>query len=162
VPTHDIVPYRDPLDLLRRFAPAPLKVSLHFEFANVALETNDLSFFPSASANASPSSAAYDPALPSCLWKLLRDVDVRDKLTEASIVMAGSLIIYSTGPACIIAADRERQEVLAFIGVEADTRVFHDVIFPALCRLTEFVTRPLPHANASAAQLLPVGDACNV
>jgi hypothetical protein len=162
VPTHDIVPYRDPLDLLRRFAPAPLKVSVHLEFANVALETNDLSFFPNASANKSNSSAAEDPALPSCLWKLFRDVDVRDKLTEASIVMAGSLIVYSMGPACIIAADREHQEVLAFIGVDAGTHSFHDIIFPALCRLTEFVTRPLPHANASAAQLLPVGDTCNV
>jgi hypothetical protein len=45
------------------------------------------------------------------------------------------------GRACLIGADRERKEVLAFIGRDVDTTVFQQWILPALCRLTEFVTR---------------------
>ena len=85
---------------------------------------------------------------------------MRVKLAEASIVMAGSLIVYSMGPACMIAADRERKEVLAFIGIEVDARIFQEGVLPALCRLTEFVMRqeaPQPVRPAEVA----LGDPCN-
>jgi hypothetical protein len=157
VPAPEITSYRDPLDLLRRFVPTPLKTHVHLEFANVLLETNDLGFFPSLSLLSSSISA---PSSQPCLWKIVRDVDVRLKLTEASIVMAGSLIVYSMGPACMIGADRERKEILAFIGLEVDARIFQESILPALCRLTEFVMRqetPQPFRVSEVA----IGDPCN-
>jgi hypothetical protein len=156
VPALEIASYRDPLDLLRRFTPTPLKTQVHLEFANVLLETNDLSFFPSLPLLTPSISPSSQP----CLWKIVRDVDVRVKLAEASIVMAGSLIVYSMGPACMIAADRERKEVLAFIGIEVDARIFQEAVLPALCRLTEFVMRqeaPQPVRPAEVA----LGDPCN-
>ena len=130
--------YRDPLDLLRRFVPTPLQAQVNLEFANVFVETNDLSFLPSFSSTGSP--ALLSPSQ-LCLWKLIRDVDVRGTIAEASIVMAGNLIVFTMGRACLIGADRERKEVLAFIGRDVDTTVFQQWILPALCRLTEFVTR---------------------
>jgi hypothetical protein len=161
VPDHEITSYRHPLDLLHRFAPTPLKVAVALKFASVILETNDLSFLPAApTAQPAPASAIESP-LPHCLWKIVRDVDNHHKPSEASIVIAGSIIVYSLGPACIMAADRERQEVLAFIGAEAGANVFGDAILPALVRLTEFVTRPVESASVHSAIPVSVGDTCN-
>ena len=165
MPAHEIASYRDPLDLLRRFAPTPLNVAFPLDCSSVVLETNDLSFFPSETA-ARPSSSEVSPIdsrLSPCLWKIVRDTDNHHKLAEASIVMAGNLIVYSFGPACIIAADRERHEVLAFVGTEADVRIFQEAIFPALVRLTEFVTRGISPSSTTgrAAAHVSEGDTCN-
>ncbi len=147
------VSYSDPLDLLRRFSPVPLKALVYLEFANVLLETNDLSFLPSLSLLSVPVASSQ-----SCLWKIIRDVDVRGMFTEASIVMAGSLIVYSMGPPCLIGADRERGEILAFIGRDVDSRSFQESILPALMRLTEFVTRKQQDTPVVASHPeLPVG-----
>lgn len=156
--TPELVSYGDPLDLLRRFAPTPLKAHVHLPSANVLLETNDLSFLPSLSL---AGSSVSSPSAHSCLWKIVRDVDCRGKTAEASIIMAGSLIVFSMGPACLIGADRERSEILAFIGLEVDARVFQESILPALCRLTEFVMRRGDAAETVRGPEITVGDQCN-
>ena len=148
--------YTDPLDLLRRFAPTPLKAHVYLEFANVLLETNDLSFLPSLSVL-----GVREPSSQSCLWKIVRDVDARGTATEASIVMAGSLIVYAMGPACLIGADRERGEILAFIGLDVDARLFQESILPALIRLTMFVTRKQDTPIAARSAEVPVGGQRN-
>jgi hypothetical protein len=122
--------------LLRRFTPAPLKVQIHLEFVNVSLETNDLTFVLLLSRL-----AVREPSSKTCLWKMIRDVDVRGATTEPSIIMAGNLILYSRGPACVIGADRERSEILAFIGCDVDAPFFEEAILPSLIRLTELVAR---------------------
>jgi hypothetical protein len=147
--------YNDPLDLLRRFAPTPLKAEVNLEIANVVLETNDLSFLPSLSGLSST-----EISTKSCIWKIVRDVDVRGTTIEASIVMAGNLIVYSMGPACLIGADRERSEILAFIGRDVDTHSFQEVILPALCRLTEFVTRQ-QNVPIMIPSNVAIGGPCN-
>jgi len=147
--------YNDPLDLLRRFAPTPLKAEVNLEIANVVLETNDLSFLPSLSGLSST-----EISTKSCIWKIVRDVDVRGTTMEASIVMAGNLIVYSMGPACLIGADRERSEILAFIGRDVDTHSFQEVILPALCRLTEFVTRQ-QNVPIMIPSNVAIGGPCN-
>ena len=149
------VSYKDPLDLLRRFAPTPLKAEVNLEIANVVLETNDLSFLPSLSRL-----STAEISTKSCIWKIVRDVDVRGTTIEASIVMAGNLIVYSMGPACLIGADRERSEILAFIGRDVDTHSFQEAILPALCRLTEFVTRQR-EAPIMIRPEVAMGDSCN-
>lgn len=148
--------HREPLDLLRRFAPTPLKAQIYLEFANVLLETNDLSFLSSLSPL-----AVREPSSQSCFWKIVRDVDVRGKTTEASIVMAGTLIVYSMGPACLMAADRERGEILAFIGRDVDARLFQESILPSLIRLTEFVTPKLKAPPVARSTELPFEGGCN-
>jgi hypothetical protein len=167
----EINSYQDPLDLLHRFAPTPLRMSFSLDFATVQLETNDLGFFPSDSLqsqshhgqplhNASPNANSSHPQ--HCLWKIVRDVDIPHTLSEATIVMAGSLIVYSMGPACTIGADRERKEILAFIGREVDARIFQESILPALCRLTEFVLLQENSTSQGArAAAVSVGDPCD-
>jgi hypothetical protein len=158
VSASELVSYRDPLDLLRRFAATPLQTRVRLDFANVLLETNDLSFLPSFSLLSSSDSS---PSPQSCLWKIVRDVDVRHKTTEASIVMAGNLIVYSMGAACVIGADRERKEILAFIGLEVDADIFQKSILPALCRLTEFVMRRGAAAEDVGSAEVAIGDQCS-
>lgn len=148
--------YKDPLDLLRRFTPTPLKLQIYLEFANISLETNDLRFLSSLF-----QIAVREPSSASCLWRIVRDLDVRGAIIEASIVMAESLIIYSMGPACLIGADRERGEILAFIGWDVDASVFQESILPALIRLTEFVTRKQQMANMPQNAGLSIGGQCN-
>jgi hypothetical protein len=150
------VSYSDPLDLLRRFAPTPLKAVVYLEFANILLETNDLSFLPSLSLLGVPAASSQ-----SCLWKIIRDVDVRGATTEVSIVMAGSLIVYSMGPPCLIGADRQRGEILAFIGRDVDARLFQESILPALVRLTEFVTRKQETPIVARSTERPIAGRCN-
>jgi hypothetical protein len=158
VSANEPVSYTHPLDLLRRFAPTPLKAHVHLEFASVLLETNDLSFLPSLSSLGLP---AAMPCAQLCLWKIVRDVDVRGKTGEASIVMAGNVIAYSMGPPCLIGADREHREILAFIGLDVDARFFQDSILPALCRLTEFVTRQQETPVMVQATEIALGGQCN-
>jgi hypothetical protein len=145
--TLEPVSYTDPLDLLRRFAPTPLRAGIHLGFANVVLETNDLSFLPLL-LHTNDTKISSTP----CLWKIVRDVDVRGKIVEASILTAGNLIVYCMGPACLIGADRERREILAFIGRDVDALCFQESVLPALRRLTEFVTRPQDPAAPPQAE----------
>jgi hypothetical protein len=154
--TPEPISYCDPLDLLRRFAPTPLKAFVYLEFADVLLETNDFSFLPTL-----PQPSSRDSYSQSCLWKIVRDLDVRGATTDASIVMAGSLIVYSLGPACLIGADRERGEILAFIGRDVDVRVFQESVLPALIRLTEFVTRKQETPAIARGAEVPIEGQCN-
>jgi hypothetical protein len=158
VATPALVSYSDPLDLLRRFAPTPLKVHLRLESATVLLETNDLSFLPALSFAGVPAPSASSQ---SCLWKIVRDVDVRGQVADASIIMAGNLIFFSMGPACLIGADRERREILAFIGLDIDAPTFQQSILPPLYRLTEFVTHAAETSEVLRASEVVSGDRCN-
>jgi hypothetical protein len=148
----ELSPYRNPADLLRRFAPTPIKTTVHLGFARVLLETNDLSLLPSLPFSGPTASS------PTCAWKLVRDVDATCSPAEVSIVMAGSLIVYSMGPACLIGADRERKQILAFIGVEVDARLFQESILPALCRLTRLVIGCPETAEALPSVEVIAGD----
>lgn len=150
------VSYSDPLDLLRRFAPTPLRSLVYLEFTNIVLETNDVSFL-------SPLAllAVREPSSRSCLWKIVRDVDVCGPIMEASIVMAGNLIVYCLGPACLIGADRERGEILACVGRDVDAKLFGESVVPALLRLTEFVTRKQEEAVVVRSTEMPVQGQCN-
>jgi hypothetical protein len=152
----ELVSYANPLDLLRRFAPTPLKAEVCLGTAKVVLETNDLSFLPSLSRMDLGESCAE-----SCSWKIVRDVDARGMTGETTILMAGNVIVYSMGPACLIGADRERREILAFIGRDVDAQAFQESILPALCRLTEFVARRQQEPAKVQSTHVPMGGPCN-
>ena len=162
MPTHDIAAYRDPLDLLHRFVPTPLNASFRLDCATVILQTNDLSFFPSTETPPEvPASSRIQIQPPaSCLWKIIRDVDVSEELSEPSTIVSDDLLVYSMGPAFIIAADRARRELLAFIGASVDARAYQLTILPTLYRLTEFITCSV--AKVAPADRPPAaGDHCN-
>jgi hypothetical protein len=135
VPLSDHTPYCHPLDVLRRFMPSPLKTLVKFEKEIILVETNDSSLLRQFGYFVSQSSPAFSPAFH---WKLLQDADVRGKPAEATIVMAGSLLVANMGPACIAGIDLEQKELLAFIGCEVDLHDYQNYVFPILSGLTQF------------------------
>jgi len=145
VPLSDHTPYCHPLDVLRRFMPSPLKTLVKFEKEIILVETNDSSLLRQFGYFVSQSSPAFSPAFH---WKLLRDADVRGKPAEATIVMAGSLLVANMGPACLAGMDLERKELLAFIGGEVDPQDYQNYVFPVLSGLTRFAMGKVVGANA--------------
>jgi hypothetical protein len=127
--------YNHPLDVLRRFMPAPLRRVIEFENEFILVETNESSFFAPLGAL---DTQAFSAFLPAFQWKLLRDVDAGGKLAETTILMAGSLVVASMGPACLAGMDLERRELLAFIGGEVDQQEYRNHVFPVLSGLTRF------------------------
>src|SRR5437762_14171572 len=96
VATHPIADYRDPLDLLHRFVPAPLTACLHLDCANVILQTNDVRFLPSTEPQDFPDAARMDHQPPRCcVWKIIRDTDVAQELAEATTILSDDLVVYS-------------------------------------------------------------------
>ena len=124
--------YQDPLDLLRRFIPTPLRTRFHFAGATVVVETNDFSLLP-----ALPLETSAGKFLPANLsWKLVRDPDARGLLQEPLLLISAQLTVVAMGAACLLGVDRERRELLCFIGADVDSRTFQEFLVPFLCRLS--------------------------
>src|SRR5215472_1292653 len=125
--------YLDPLDLLRRFIPTPLKAFYDIGTVRVTLETNDMALLPTR-------------PLPACLhvpgeqrlqWRLVRDWDWSGPLEAPIFFTSGALMIVAMGPACLLGVDRQKRELLGFIGAAIDQRTHQKVVIPLLCRLTK-------------------------
>jgi hypothetical protein len=125
--------YLDPLDLLRRFIPTPLKAFYDIGTVRVTLETNDIALLPTR-------------PLPTCLhvpgqqrlqWRLVRDWDWPGPLEAPIFLTSGALMIVAMGPACLLGVDHQKRELLGFIGAAIDQRTHQEVVIPLLCRLSK-------------------------
>lgn len=124
--------YQDPLDVLRRFIPTPVRITLPVGVTVLSVSTNDVSLVPKFPAEI-PFNKVTDRILD---WKLVRDVDAHGGLREPLRLICGPLTIVTMGPACLLGVDRERGELLCFIGADIDARTFQDVLVPLFCRLS--------------------------
>jgi hypothetical protein len=128
---HDFPYHNDPLDLLRRFVPTPLKAVYRIGSVHVIVRTNDITLLP-----AFPLGADLDvEGKPILKWKLIRDVDSPGFLEEPVFLNAGVLTIVGMGTACLLALDHERRELLGFIGADIDARTHQEFLVPFLCRM---------------------------
>jgi hypothetical protein len=124
--------YNDPLDLLRRFVPTPLKAVYRISSVRVIVRTNDITLLP-----AFPLGADLDVAGEQVLeWKLIRDMDSPGLLEEPVFLSSGVLTVVEMGTACLLAMDHERRELLGFIGGDIDARTYQEFLIPFLCRMT--------------------------
>jgi hypothetical protein len=131
----DSTNYQDPLDLLRRFIPTPLRTRFRVGDSNVTVETNDFTLLP-----ALPLDTASVDAHPSDIeWKLVRDLDAPGLLEEPLLLSSGNLTVVGMGTACLLGLDHERRELLCFIGPDIDARTFQEFLVPYFCRLTSQV-----------------------
>lgn len=122
-----------PPDLLKRFVPTPFRTELQIGRTRVVVKTND-------------------PGIPLLLrdfktrsrirpvrqfrWKLVRDDSVQVSASQAVLLRHGPLAVLSMGPACLIGADYENNELFAFLGAFASGDVFSTSILPLLGELT--------------------------
>jgi hypothetical protein len=132
---HDFPNNNDPLDLLRRFVPTPLKAVYRIGSVNVVVRTNDITLLP-----AFPLGADLNIDGEQILeWKLIRDTDSPGLLEEPVFLNSGALTIVEMGTACLLALDHERRELLGFIGADVDARTHQEFLVPFLCRMTNEV-----------------------
>jgi hypothetical protein len=123
--------YADPLDLLQRFVPTPLRTRFRLGRIAVRVDTNDFSLLPALPLE----SAAEDFGPHAFHWKLVRDSDVRGELQEPLVLLTGELTIVAMGPSCLLALDHQRRELVCFIGADVDSKAFQEFLVPFLCRL---------------------------
>ena len=136
--------YADPLDILRRFAPAPLKAMYRIGSSRAVVQTNDFHLLP-----ALPLDVNFRvPGEQSQEWKLIRDPDTPGPLEAARFLICGPLTVVEMGPACLLALDHERREVVGFIGADVDARTYQEFLVPLLCRLTQ---EPVPASPLPAS-----------
>jgi hypothetical protein len=128
----DFVHGHDPLDPLRRFIATPLRTRFRVGATRVMVETNDFRLLPELPLD----SATEEGESGRLEWKLVRDHDAHGLLQEPLLFTGGALTIASMGPACLVGLDRERGQLLCFIGAEVDGRTFQEVLVPFFCRLT--------------------------
>ena len=131
MPSHNCSTYADPLDLLRRFVPTPLKAMYRIGAARVMVQTNDFALLPTALLGAGCDKAAgWDLE-----WKLVRDADSWGSLETPRFLTSEAITVVDMGNACIVGMDRERRELLAFIGRDVDARTYQEFLVPLLCRI---------------------------
>jgi hypothetical protein len=124
--------HNDPLDLLRRFVPTPLKAVYRISSLRVIVKTNDITLLP-----AFPLGADLDAVGESVLeWKLVRDADSPGLLGEPVFLTSNALTVVEMGTACLLALDHERRELLGFIGADVDAHTYQEFLVPFLCRMT--------------------------
>jgi hypothetical protein len=128
----DSTNYQDPLDLLRRFIPTPLRTRFRVGDSNVTVETNDFTLLPALPLDTAPADA--HPA--DIEWKLVRDLDAPGLLEEPLLLSSSNLTVVGMGTACLLGLDHERRELLCFIGPDVDGRTFQEFLVPYFCRLT--------------------------
>jgi hypothetical protein len=128
----DSTNYADPLDVLRRFIPTPLKAVYRIGSVRVMVETNDFTLLPVLPMETETNDAGEG----TLEWKLVRDPDARGLLDSPVFLSSGSLTVVEMGTACLLGLDHERRELLGFLGHDVDTRTYQEFLVPFLCRMT--------------------------
>lgn len=129
----DSAHYIDPLDLLQRFVPTPLRALYDIGTVRVTLQTNDITLLPTI-----PLAAGLDvPGEQGLEWRLVRDWDCPGPLEAPIVLTSGALMIVAMGPACLLGVDQEKRKLLGFIGSAIDQRTHQEVLIPLLYRLTK-------------------------
>ena len=128
----DSANYADPLDVLRRFVPTPLRTRFRAGTTTILVESNDFLLLPALPLDSGPEE--FDPSM--MQWKLVRDSETHGQLEEPLLLSSGQLTIVAMGAACLLGVDHERRELLCFVGADVDARTFQDVLVPFLCRLS--------------------------
>ncbi len=135
----------DPLDLLRRFVPTPLKAAYRISAIRVVVETNDFSLLPELPLDVT----VNVPHQQTLQWKLIRDKDSQGPLEEPMFLTSGGLAVVGMGTGCLFGLDQERRELLGFIGAAIDARTYHEFLVPFFCRMTSEAVYGNPHSYPS-------------
>ena len=117
-------------DLLRRFAPTPHVCMLCIGGLSVRLETND----PILARAIQSVTLRYEPrdSDSASHWKLIRDEQAPCGGIEVTILSAGPIGLLLLGSGTVIAADRERREILGFVAADLSAEKCAAVVLPLI------------------------------
>jgi hypothetical protein len=139
----DISLQADPPDLLRRFVRTPFKAIYRTGNVEILVQTNDITLLPSFPLETNLAASGEQMFE----WKLVRDLDTPGQLESPVFLETEVMTIVQMGPACLLALDRERRELLGFIGSEIDRPTHHAFLVPLLHRMTNEAFAALPPAD---------------
>ena len=130
-------------DLLRRFIATPHVSTFYIGDTPVRLETND----PVLAGAIHNSTALCETENGSATshWKLIRDEQAPCGGTEITVLSAGPLGILLFGFGTVIAADRERREILGFVAADLSAESCVTMVLPLVLELFR-----APQENATA------------
>jgi hypothetical protein len=131
MPQRESYIYADPLDVLRRFVPTPLKALYRVGEFRVMVQTNDITLVPMMLLGADLSASdGWDWE-----WKLVRDADVSGELEPPLLLRSKEHTVVAIGTACLVGVDHERRELLAFVGSGVDANAHQHFLVPLFCRM---------------------------
>ena len=133
MPSRESLDYSDPLDLLRRFIPSPLKFTCRIGTVHILVCTNDITLLPILPVQWYPNV----PDRHAMEWKLIRDVDSRGPLQPPIVLASRDLTIITMGPACLLGFDRKSRELLGFVGADVDLYAYRKTVRPVLHQITQ-------------------------
>jgi hypothetical protein len=122
-----------PPDLLRRFVPTPFRGIYRIGEVPVLVQSNDITLlpaFPLEDNFVAPGEELFE-------WKLIRDADVREQMEQPVVLNCAGLKVVQMGPACLLALDWGRRELLGFIGASVARSTYQEYLVPFMQRMME-------------------------
>lgn len=128
-----IAPYRNPLDVLWRGVPTPLKAEVRLAEVGVSVESNDPALLAALSRTAT---SVVAPSESNFCWRIVRDEEAPGIVGPPVTIRNGALTVATMSAAVIFAVDSDRRELLAFIGGSVDVQAFEEIVFPIFEKMT--------------------------
>lgn len=122
-----------PPDPLRRFVATPFRATFQLDSAQVCAETNDPCILMKLCESKSPREHPKN----FFRWKLVRESEINVPASAPLFLHSGPVVTAVMGPACLIAVDYEKSELLAFLGSVAIGEQFDTFVLPLMCDLTQ-------------------------
>lgn len=137
-------------DLLKRFVCTPFQGFLRIEGAAIEVQSNDHTMIEVLAS--APRLGSLDRN--SWLWKLVYDSDAESDLREVTSIVCRTTVVANMGSGCLVGLDRERSEIIAFLGITGDRPEFRKVVVPFLTKLTlEAFTAALTTTDEASEQI---------
>lgn len=140
MPVSEVAPYRNPLDVLWRGVPVLFRADVRLAGVNVSVESNDSELLALVTGFAAVSK---DPSESNFLWRIVRDTESLGAIEPAVMIEREELAFATMSAAVVVGVDRERKELLAFVGVNVDESAFKETVFPLFERMTLRAFEPL-------------------
>jgi len=133
VSNFELNPYHDPRDPLWRLAPTPFHWKLHIGRLSLLVESNDPRLLATLSKMNPEKSSNDEPAF---LWRIIRDPEAGDEIEPVSLIVDGDLNFLKMGTGVFAGVDRERKELLGFVGMGVSDCAFQESVAPLFVQLT--------------------------
>jgi hypothetical protein len=142
--------YHDSCDPLWRLAPTPLNLRICIGRLAVLVESNDHKLLANlAEMNAEKSSNAGS----TFLWRIIRDPETGGEIEPVTLIVDGDLSFLKMGTGVFAGVDKERKELLGFVGTGVSECAFQESVAPLFVQLTMEAVRDGAHNPTAKMEL---------
>ncbi len=152
MPDTGIAAYNDLRDPLWRLAPTPFSVRACIGRLRVRVECNDPQIFASLAKLIPDVSMKIEDEF---LWRIIRDPEAAGDIESVAIVVDGDLTFVKMGSGVFAGVDKERKELLGFVGMGVCEHELEEVVLPLFVQITLDATEDGTRGAALAVELAP-------